>query len=125
MFWDVFVSLCADNGTSPNGVAKEIGASSGAVTFWKQGKIPHNATLLKIANYFGVTPDYLLGKEEKEKPTDVGELPEGERMWLEVYRKLSPQTRDTIARVLGAYDTLPPDLQGPVMELIISSLHKQ
>lgn len=125
MFWDIFVELCEKNEKKPTPVLKDLGLSSGTATFWKKGKIPHDTTLLKIANYFGVSVDYLLGKEEKEKPTDVGELPAGERMWLEVYRKLSPQTRDTIARVLGAYDTLPPDLQGPVLELIISSLHKQ
>lgn len=68
MFWERYNSLCAQKGMSANAVAKIIGKSSGSVTFWKNGKVPHHSTLIKIADYFGVTVDYLLGKEEK-KPT--------------------------------------------------------
>jgi transcriptional regulator with XRE-family HTH domain len=73
MFWENFVALCDKNGTKPNPVAKELGISSGSVTFWKKGKVPHHSTLIKIANYFGVSVDYLL-TGQKEKPTDNGEL---------------------------------------------------
>ncbi len=62
MFWEKFVELCLLNGTKPNPVAKELGISSGAVTKWKSGSIPHHTTIKKIADYFGVTVDYLLGK---------------------------------------------------------------
>lgn len=67
MFWNTFYKLCKDNGTSPNAVAREIGSSSGAVTTWKNGKIPHAPTLQKIADYFDVSVDYLLDKEETKK----------------------------------------------------------
>ena len=66
-FFDIYSMLCNQNGKSPNSVAKELGISSGSVTWWKQGKIPHAPTLKKIADYFGVTVEYLLGKET-EKP---------------------------------------------------------
>ena len=68
MFWDKFVSLCVQHNTKPNPVAAALGISSGAVTKWKQGAEPNSTTLRKIANYFGVSVDYLLGHEEKEKP---------------------------------------------------------
>lgn len=61
MFWETFVELCNNRGTKPNPVAKELGIPSGSVTDWKKGRIPRGATLQKIANYFGVTTDYLLG----------------------------------------------------------------
>lgn len=67
MFWTQYQFLCQRAGKSPNGVAKEIGLSSGIVTFWKNGKIPKSDTLKKIADYFGVSVDYLLGSEPKEK----------------------------------------------------------
>ena len=60
-FFDQFVALCKEKGVSPNFVAKEIGASSGSVTAWKQGTLPRSATLTKIAEYFAVSTDYLLG----------------------------------------------------------------
>ena len=45
-------------------MAKELGIPSGSVTAWKQGATPRSATLHKLAQYFDVTVDYLLGKEE-------------------------------------------------------------
>lgn len=68
MFWEIFLKLCEQVKKTPNGVAKEISVSSGAVTSWKNGKVPHHSTLIKIANYFDVSLDYLLtGSESKEK----------------------------------------------------------
>ncbi len=75
MFWENFVSLCADRGMKPNPVAKELGISSGSVTSWKNGAIPHPTTLKKIADYFDVSVDYLLGKE-KPAVTEDDELVE-------------------------------------------------
>jgi len=60
-FFDQLVALCKEKGVSPNFLAKEIGASSGSVTAWKQGALPRSATLSKIAEYFNVSTDYLLG----------------------------------------------------------------
>lgn len=88
MFWENFVALCNKNGTKPNPVAKELGISSGSVTFWKKGKVPHHSTLIKLANYFGVTVDYLL-TEQKEKPATTDELSNGEM--FNMYQSLPPE----------------------------------
>lgn len=58
-FFERFSELCKERGETPNSVAKEIGASSGSVTAWKRGTEPRNATLTKLADYFGTTVDYL------------------------------------------------------------------
>lgn len=65
MFWETFNDLCRQNGISANAVAKQLSIASGTVTEWKKGRTPYNATLKKIADYFNVSVDYLLGKEEK------------------------------------------------------------
>lgn len=70
MFWKIFLSLCVSKNISPNAVAKDLGIASGAVTKWKNGSVPHHTTLLKIAEYFGVTVEYLLGE------TDIKTLPQ-------------------------------------------------
>lgn len=82
MFWDNFYSLCHENKKSPNAIAKELGISSGAITSWKKGKVPHHNTLLKIAQYFGVTVDYLLGNTDQrgDKEKMPSKLWEGEEM---------------------------------------------
>lgn len=71
MFFERFSALCKERNETPNSVAKLIGASSGSVTAWKKGTDPRNATLAKIADYFGVTTDYLLGKDHKKAPAET------------------------------------------------------
>lgn len=69
MFYDVYVELCHNNGKSPSAVAQELGINKSNVSNWKNnGYTPRGAVLNKIAEYFGVSIDYLLGKEQKEKP---------------------------------------------------------
>ena len=73
-FWENFVRLCNEHDTKPNPVAKELGISSGTVTGWKKGSAPRDTAIRKIADYFNVPPEYLLGKtDQKEKPT-LGDL---------------------------------------------------
>ena len=69
MFWEKFVSLCAEKGISPNGACAELGLSNATATKWKNGAIPRNTTLKKVADYFGVSTSYLLGTTDD--PTDV------------------------------------------------------
>lgn len=73
IFFNRFSDLCKEKGTTPNSVAKTLGISSGSITAWKNGTEPRNATLSNIADYFGVTTDYLLGKEAEKAPTPKGE----------------------------------------------------
>ena len=61
MFYDRFVELCNEINISPSIVAETIGLNRSSVTFWKRGSTPKGETLRKLANYFGVSVDYLLG----------------------------------------------------------------
>ena len=75
MFYDVYCALCETNGLTPSGAASKIGFNRASVTVWKNtGKAPKQELLLKIADFFGVTTDYLLtGDENKKAPTQDGE----------------------------------------------------
>lgn len=68
MFWKKFERICNERGESPNGVAKKLNISSGSVTWWKKGKIPHNATLKRLADYFGISVGYFTGNDETPIP---------------------------------------------------------
>lgn len=70
IFFERFSALCRESGQTPNSVAKEIGASSGSVTAWKNGAAPRHTTVAKIASHFGVSIDYLLGKSDHEAPAN-------------------------------------------------------
>ena len=63
-FFERYAALCKARGESPNSVAREIGASSGSVTAWKNGTEPRYSTIAKIADYFCVSTDYLLGRTD-------------------------------------------------------------
>ena len=63
-FWETYQKLCLDSGKRPNPVGKELGISTGSIAQWKNGSVPSGETLVKIADYFHVSVDYLLGREE-------------------------------------------------------------
>jgi transcriptional regulator with XRE-family HTH domain len=65
MFWNTFYKLCEKNHTKPNTIAKEIGISSATCTKWKNGAIPNGETLLKLAERFNCSVDYLLGRTDE------------------------------------------------------------
>lgn len=57
--------LIEEKGIQKKELAKAIGASKALVTIWTQGKsYPTILYLTKIADYFGVCADYLLGRQD-------------------------------------------------------------
>lgn len=104
MFWDNFVLLCNQVGKSANAVAAEIGfKSSGTVTGWKEGKIPYERNLRKIADYFGVTVDDLIGDDaaKTKKPTAQGdELTEKQKYAIELLKSMSDDDLDRAIETL-------------------------
>lgn len=65
MFFDIFSELCRRNGVTPNKALVDCEISRTSVAKWKKGAVPNGSTLSKIADYFGVTTDYLLGQEKE------------------------------------------------------------
>ena len=64
------------NKISQKDFAKIIGAAPNTVCNWENGnREPDNDTLIKISEYFGVTVDYLLGRDAP-KPADNDLTPE-------------------------------------------------
>lgn len=69
MFYNQFVKLCKGLGLSPAAAARNIGLSNSSTTTWKRGSIPKGETLQKIADYFGVSVDFLLDLTPEESET--------------------------------------------------------
>lgn len=66
--YEIFEKLLMERGVTAYKVAKATGISTGSMTDWKKGRsAPKVDKLQKIADYFGVSVDYLLGNEPKEK----------------------------------------------------------
>ena len=96
MFWNIFCNLCTQKGISANKAAKELNISSGSITNWKNGTIPQNAKLKKIAEYFGVTIEYLLGKENAESNKNTNE----EALLLSAYLKADESIKKSVRKLL-------------------------
>lgn len=82
MFYDNFVALCASANKTPAHVGRELGIDKSTISCWKARKTnPSDVNAKKIANYFGVTVEELMGDGiKKERPADgearVCDLPE-------------------------------------------------
>lgn len=65
--YEVFEQLLQKFGVTPYKISKETGVTQTSLSNWKNGKSkPSTQTLQKIADYFGVSVDYLMTGEEKD-----------------------------------------------------------
>lgn len=64
MFIDVLEKLCQENKTTVTQVLKALGLSTSKGTAWRNGSIPNGEILEKLADYFGVSIDYLMGRTD-------------------------------------------------------------
>ena len=64
MFWEKYLLCCEKINKSPTAVLTELGLSTTMASKWRNGSVPRETTLRKIANYFGVSVEYLKGEEE-------------------------------------------------------------
>lgn len=70
-FWEKYEKLCQNSGYKPvsEQAAQLLGTNRGTISAWKtSGKPPKTEYLVEIANAYGVSTDYLLGRTDD--PTD-------------------------------------------------------
>lgn len=66
MFGNILTKLRKKKGLSQYDLAVQLGLSRGQISNYELGtRLPDYDTLIKIADYFGVTTDYLLGLTDK------------------------------------------------------------
>lgn len=91
------------NNTTQEDLAKYLGVSRPTIAGYEtKGKQPSFETLFKIAEYFNVSIDYLLGKTDIKEPVDdVIEKKE-----LDVFNQihnLSPESQEEIKKLIDLY----------------------
>ena len=70
MFFDRFEVSCKKKGVSKQKACLDCGLSRTAWNKWKARAVPNGEALQTLADYFGVTTDYLLtGEKAKKAPT--------------------------------------------------------
>ena len=96
--YEIFEQLLRERGITAYRVSKDTGITSATLSDWKKGKTqPKVDKLQKIADYFGVSLDYLCGKGER---TDKKESPPAENTVEELIARecagLSEADRQTV-----------------------------
>ena len=104
-FTDRIISLIDKRGITKNKLLVDLKLSKNSFVNWQErGTIPSGETLSKIAAYFNVTTDYLLGNEQKNKPSAEAEsLSDIENEILRIYHSLPEDKKQafmTVARSL-------------------------
>lgn len=76
----IFEELCELKGVTPYRVCKETGLTTATISNWKAGRYtPKQDKLQKIADYFGVTIEYLMTGKKDEVQSEVTLTPKDER----------------------------------------------
>lgn len=87
-------------------VSRATGISKSTFSDWKHGKTNPKADKLKtLAEFFGVSVEYLMGTEkvENKKPTDNGELSEAKRELISFVNTLQEDAAESMLRMMKAY----------------------
>ena len=100
MFYEIVNNLCKERKTTITRMAEDIGLSNAAPTSWRKGSVPKLSTLDKISAYFGVSTDYLLGKETKKTPTHEGERDYSDMELVEAFARADETTKEAIRLLL-------------------------
>lgn len=121
-FKDRIKSLREEKGLNLTQLAVEFDLKEAGVRSWENGRTKPGAdTLIKLAEYFGCSTDYLLGvsafKNEKEHDTFLSSMKELETLCLQV--ELGTEIIEYITYVLRNRGQFPPD----TLKLYMGILH--
>ena len=101
-FYSNFLKLCSAKNVSPSRAASAIGLSNAAASGWKNGKVPQDTTVQKLADYFGVSVADLMS-EKSGGPAHVGNgLTEAQRKAVELVMKMSDEQLKVFVATLKA-----------------------
>lgn len=109
MFKERFEQLCTSINSRPNTVVKNITGKdkSGMVNAWlTKGTIPDSSMLISLAEFFGCSVDYLLGRTDTDLKLGVGgvdQLTPDEEELLSYYRELDRAGRRIMLGMVEDY----------------------
>ena len=103
--YERITDLCKQKGIKGGKMCTDLGMSKATLTELKMGRQTGlSATKAqKIAAYLGVSVAYLLGEEETQetKKSPSEELTEGEKMLLELFRKVPENQQQMVLQMIS------------------------
>ena len=115
--------LVEESGKSYQELEKITGIKKSSLQRYASGataKIPLDV-IEKLSNAFNVSQEYLMGWDEDAKennPPAEPKLTEDEKMWLELYHKLSDETRKQLIEAFSEYGGLSEDNQKLALQML-------
>ena len=106
MFIERLLELISEKGISRKQFNDDVQINKNQLKRWETaGTVPNRTTLTVIAQYFGVSVEYLLGetdeRAEKEKSPAGAELSEKHQRLITAYDKSEPVIQATVDKILG------------------------
>lgn len=123
MFTAILDKLLKEKGIPVAKMLEDCKIGKNQYTYWKKNNnIPNGTTLQKLADYFGVSVDFLLDKKnnEKEKPAGITDelwnalCKDDVKMDLAIQiSQMSPEKAKRVLVLLQAAQMLPPEESNP------------
>lgn len=99
LFKERLKTLRQENNLSQNALAEKIKSSQKIIDYWEDGSSePKASFIIALADCFGISTDYLLGREDDFGNVNVNsDLNDEEKALLKVFRSLSKCDRKTLS----------------------------
>lgn len=90
-------------GKSRNDISEALGISYFTVSDWVNGKkYPRMDKVEMLANYFGIQKSDLIEEKEEKNPPEEPRLTEGERMLVELFRRVPEDRQELVLGMIRA-----------------------
>lgn len=98
IFKERLKNLRSEHALSQYTLAKKINSSQKIIDYWEKGESEPKANfIVALADFFGVTCDYLLGREDDFGNVNVNsDLSDNEKLLITAYNKASGSEKETL-----------------------------
>lgn len=131
--YERIISLCKERGIKGGKLCTEIGISKGTLTDLKMGRQTSLSApnAQKVADYFGVTVGYLLGKEEKTPTVTDGQKEAPDQLVLtgseinlvKLFRQFPQVQQESIVLMVEKFHTVPADKRESALQTLQALLN--
>lgn len=88
----------------------------------KQDRVYDMAKALNVDEAWLMGYDVPMKRQAKKNSPSESALTEGEKMWLELYHRVSDDTRDILIKMMDSFDRLPDDRKEFALQVIRAAL---
>lgn len=88
----------------------------------KQDRIYLMAQALNVSEAWLMGLDVPMERQVKKTSPEEPQLTEGEKMWLDLYNRVSDDTRELLIKVMDSFDRIPEDKQRLALQMLRAAL---